>query len=131
MAKRKRQKNLGPSAIANIKASSNNTIISFTDILGNTICWHSGGKSGFKGGRKKTPYVAELAIKNSGLLAVELGIKNIKVILKGYGKAKRNSVNILKSVGLNIMAIDDKTTYPHNGCRPPKRRRRRKKPFKK
>jgi len=119
MAKRKKQRNIDSIAIANIKAGYNNTIVSFADILGNTICWHSGGKSGFKGGRKQTPYVSELAIKNAGKLALELGIKDIIVVLKGFGTARENCIHILKSLGLNILSIEDKISFPHNGCRPP------------
>jgi small subunit ribosomal protein S11 len=123
MSKQKKQKKVGNIGIANIKTTLNNTIITISDILGNTLCWSSSGTSGFKGARKKTPFAAQLAAKNVALKALEMGLEKVEIILKGRGGGRESSIRALKNAGLNILSIQDKTSLPHNGCRPPKKRR--------
>lgn len=124
MAKlKKKQKKSVTVGIANIKTTFNNTIITISDILGNTICWASSGSSGFKGARKNTPFAAQSAARNAGIKAIELGMEKIEVVLKGRGNGRETSVRALKAAGLNILSIEDKTAVAHNGCRPPKKRR--------
>jgi small subunit ribosomal protein S11 len=109
--------------IANIKSTFNNTIITISDIFGNTICWSSAGTSGFKGSRKNTPFAAQSAAKNVAFKALEFGMEKIEVIIKGRGNGRETSIRALKAAGLQIISIEDKTGIPHNGCRPPKKRR--------
>ena len=124
MAKvKKKQKKVVTIGIANIKTTFNNTIITICDILGNTICWSSSGTSGFKGSRKNTPFAAQTAAKNAATKAIELGTEKIEIILKGRGNGRESSIRALKSAGLSILSIEDKTSVAHNGCRPPKKRR--------
>lgn len=120
---RKKQKKLVTVGIANIKTTFNNTIITICDIFGNTICWSSSGTSGFKGTRKNTPFAAQVASKNAAVKAIELGMESVEVVLKGRGNGRETSIRALKSAGLRILSIEDKTSVPHNGCRPPKKRR--------
>lgn len=120
---RKKQKKLVTVGIANIKTTFNNTIITICDIFGNTICWSSSGTSGFKGTRKNTPFAAQVASKNAALKAIDLGMESVEVVLKGRGNGRETSIRALKSAGLRILSIEDKTSVPHNGCRPPKKRR--------
>jgi len=125
MAKqKKKQKKAAPAGIAYIKTTFNNTIITITDILGNTVCWASAGTSGFKGARKNTPFAAQSAARNAALKALELGMEKVEVFIKGRGNGRETSVRALKSAGLNLLSIQDKTSVPHNGCRPPKKRRK-------
>jgi small subunit ribosomal protein S11 len=120
---RKKQKKSVSIGIANIKTTFNNTIVTISDILGNTVCWASAGSSGFKGARKNTPFAAQSAARNAASKAIELGMQKIEVIIKGRGNGRETSVRALKSAGLNILSIEDKTPIAHNGCRPPKKRR--------
>lgn len=120
---KKKQKKLVTVGIANIKTTFNNTIVTISDILGNTICWASSGSSGFKGARKNTPFAAQSAARNAAIKAIELGMEKIEIIIKGRGNGRETSVRALKSAGLNILSIEDKTAVAHNGCRPPKKRR--------
>jgi small subunit ribosomal protein S11 len=121
--KKKQKKLVVNVGIANIKSTFNNTIITIADILGNTICWASSGTSGFKGARKNTPFAAQSAARNAALKAIELGMEKIEVVIKGRGNGRETSIRALKSAGLNIVSIEDKTAIAHNGCRPPKKRR--------
>lgn len=124
MAKqRKTKKKSGTVGIANIRTTFNNTIITISDILGNTICWASSGSSGFKGARKNTPFAAQTAARNAALKAVEMGMEKVEVVVNGRGNGRETSIRALKTAGLNILSIEDKTAIPHNGCRPPKKRR--------
>jgi small subunit ribosomal protein S11 len=120
---KKKQKKSVDIGIANIKTTFNNTIITICDILGNTICWASSGTSGFKGTRKNTPFAAQTVAKNAASKAIELGMQKVDVIIKGRGNGRETSIRALKSAGLNILSIEDKTSVAHNGCRPPKKRR--------
>ncbi len=120
---KKKQKKSVPIGIANIKTTFNNTIITISDILGNTLCWDSAGTAGFKGARKNTPFAAQTAAKNVAIKALELGMEKVEVVIKGRGSGRETSVRALKTAGLNILSISDKTNIPHNGCRPPKKRR--------
>jgi len=123
MSKLKKKQKKVIIGIANIKTTFNNTIVTISDVLGNTVCWSSSGTSGFKGSRKNTPFAAQSAAKNAALKALEFGMEKIEVIIKGRGNGRESSVRALKSAGLNILSIEDRTPIAHNGCRPPKKRR--------
>ena len=120
---KKKQKKVVLIGIANIKTTFNNTIVTLTDILGNTLCWASAGTSGFKGARKNTPFAAQSAARVAALKAIELGMEKIEVVIKGRGNGRETSIRTLKAAGLNILSIEDRTPIAHNGCRPPKKRR--------
>ena len=120
--KKKVKKNI-PFGIAHISSTFNNTIITITDTTGNTISWSSSGNKGFKGSRKSTPFAAQLAAEEAGKKAIEHGMKNIEIIIKGPGNGRESAIRALGSTGLNITVIKDVTPIPHNGCRPSKRRR--------
>ena len=120
--KKKVKKNI-VSGIAHINSTFNNTIITITDNTGNTISWSSSGNKGFKGSRKSTPFAAQLAAEEAGKKAMEHGMKNIEVVVKGPGNGRESAIRALNSTGLSISIIKDITPIPHNGCRPSKRRR--------
>ena len=120
--KKKVKKNI-PFGVAHINSTFNNTIITITDTTGNTVSWSSSGNKGFKGSRKSTPFAAQLAAEEAGKKAMEHGMKNIEVIIKGPGNGRESAIRALGSTGLNITVIKDVTPIPHNGCRPKKRRR--------
>ena len=120
--KRRERKNI-TSGIAHVNATFNNTIITITDVQGNTIAWASAGAQGFKGSRKSTPYAAQIAAENAGRKAIEHGMKTLEIQVKGPGSGRESALRALNSVGFTITAIRDVTPIPHNGCRPPKRRR--------
>lgn len=109
--------------IAHIQASFNNTIITITDMQGNTICWASCGAAGFKGSKKSTPFAAQRASEQVAKKAVENGMKEVEVYVKGPGSGRESAIRALQAAGLKVTAIKDVTPLPHNGCRPPKRRR--------
>ena len=124
MAKqKKKQKKSVNVGVANIKTTFNNTIVTITDILGNTLCWVSAGSSGFKGARKNTPFAAQTASRAAALKAIDMGMTKVEVVINGRGNGRETSIRALKNAGLNIISIEDKTSVPHNGCRPPKKRR--------
>lgn len=121
--KKKKHKKAEALGIAHIKATFNNTIINITDTSGNTISWASAGKLGFKGSKKSTPFVAQLAASNAAKEALELGVRKVEVWVKGPGAGREAAIRSLSATGLEISAIKDVTPIPHNGCRAPKRRR--------
>lgn len=110
-------------AIAHIKATFNNTYINITDMNGETLGWRSAGTIGFKGSRKSTPYAATRAAEEAALLAKKMGITEMEVRVKGAGAGREAAITALQNAGIRIVAIEDRTPIPHNGCRPPKRRR--------
>ena len=120
---RKKVKKAVSDGIAHVNASFNNTIITITDRQGNTLCWATSGGSGFRGSRKSTPFAAQVAAERAGNAAVEFGLKNLEVMVKGPGPGRESAVRALNNVGFKIVNINDVTPIPHNGCRPPKRRR--------
>lgn len=120
---RKKVKKNVVEGIAHIHASFNNTIVTITDRQGNTLAWSSSGAQGFKGSRKSTPYAAQIAAETVGKSAVECGVKNLEVRIKGPGPGRESAVRALNAAGFKITSISDVTPVPHNGCRPPKKRR--------
>ena len=126
MAKPKRKKKkilTSDEGVAHIKATFNNTIITLTDLNGNVIAWASAGAMGFKGSRKSTSFAAGQAAEKAANIALGIGLKRVKVEVKGPGSGRESAIRSLAVVGLEITAIKDVTPIPHNGCRPPKRRR--------
>jgi small subunit ribosomal protein S11 len=119
---RRERKNV-PQAVAHIHAAFNNTIVTFVDPSGNTLCWSSGGRIGYKGSRKGTPYAAQLAAKNAAEQAQDHGVRSVQVRVKGPGPGRESAIRAVAASGLDIRSIRDVTPIPHNGCRPPKRRR--------
>ena len=120
---RKKVKKNVAEGIAHIHASFNNTIITITDRQGNALSWATSGGAGFKGSRKSTPFAAQVAAEKAGRVAVECGIKNLEVRIKGPGPGRESAVRALNALGIKITSIADVTPIPHNGCRPRKRRR--------
>jgi len=121
-ARKKVKKNVAE-GIAHVHASFNNTIITITDRQGNALSWATAGGAGFKGSRKSTPFAAQVAAEAAGKVAVEFGVKNLEVRIKGPGPGRESAVRALNNLGIKITQIQDVTPVPHNGCRPPKRRR--------
>ena len=121
-ARKRERKNIS-SGIAHVNATFNNTMITISDVQGNTIAWSSAGSQGFKGSRKSTPYAAQVAAETCGRKAMEHGMKVLSVLVKGPGTGRESALRALQSVGFTITAIQDVTPVPHNGCRPRKRRR--------
>ena len=120
---RKKVKKSVSEGIAHIHASFNNTIITITDRQGNALSWATSGGAGFKGSRKSTPFAAQVASEVAGRAAMEQGIKNLDVEIRGPGPGRESSVRALAALGIRITSISDVTPVPHNGCRPQKRRR--------
>ena len=120
---KKKQKKIINVGIANIKSTFNNTIITISDIFGNTICWSSAGTSGFKGSRKNTPFAAQTASELATSNAITLGLKSVEIFIKGQGPGRETAIRAVQNRGLEIKSIKDITSVPHNGCRPPKKRR--------
>lgn len=118
--KERKNVNLGS---AHIQATFNNTIVSITDQNGNVIAWSSSGSLGFKGSRKGTPYAAQMAAESAAKKAMDFGMKQLDVFVKGPGAGRESAIRALQAAGLDINLIKDVTPVPHNGCRPPKRRR--------
>ena len=122
--KSKSKKRLASShGVAHILATFNNTTITITDRQGNAICWATSGASGFHGSRKSTPYAAQMAAMNAAKKALDMGLKEVEVWVKGPGQGRESAIRSLQQAGLTITVIKDVTPIPHNGCRPPKRRR--------
>jgi small subunit ribosomal protein S11 len=120
---RKRIKKEVADGVVHVHASFNNTIVTITDRKGNTLSWATSGGSGFRGSRKSTPFAAQVAAEKAGLIALEYGMKNLDVMIKGPGPGRESAVRSLSNLGLKIHNIFDVTPIPHNGCRPPKKRR--------
>jgi small subunit ribosomal protein S11 len=120
--RRKERKNI-TSGVAHVNASFNNTMITITDVQGNTIAWASAGKMGFKGSRKSTPYAAQVAAEQAAKSAIDHGMKTIEIEVSGPGSGRESALRALQAAGLQVSAIRDVTPIAHNGCRPPKRRR--------
>ncbi len=125
-AVRKRKKKIKrnvASGIAHIQSTFNNTIVTFTDNDGNVLCWATSGESGFKGTRKGTPFAAQVASENAAKKALNFGMKEVDVRVKGPGAGRETAIRAIQSAGIRVKSIKDVTPIPHNGCRPPKRRR--------
>jgi small subunit ribosomal protein S11 len=120
--KRKERKNI-EHGIAHIRSSFNNTIITLTDTKGNALSWASAGGLGFRGSRKSTPFAAQMAAEQAAKAAMEHGLKQVEVFVKGPGSGREAAIRSLQAAGLEVSMIKDVTPVPHNGCRPPKRRR--------
>ncbi|HHY36872.1 MAG TPA: 30S ribosomal protein S11 [Firmicutes bacterium] len=120
--KRRERKNV-ERGVAHIRSTFNNTIVTITDKNGNTISWASAGVAGFKGSRKGTPFAAQLAAESAAKQAMEHGMREIEVHVKGPGAGREAAIRSLQAAGLEVSVIKDVTPIPHNGCRPPKRRR--------
>ena len=121
-AKRKVRKNVAQ-AIVHIKATFNNTLITITDVNGDTICSSSAGCVGFRGSRKSTPFAAQQAAQRCASFAKRNGVREVEIRVKGPGSGRESAISALQQTGLRITSIEDVTPLPHNGCRPPKRRR--------
>ncbi len=122
MAKKKKIRNV-TRGVAHILASFNNTIITISDFQGNALCWSSAGAAGFKGSKKSTPFAAQIASEQAAKKAVEMGMKEVEVLISGPGSGRESAIRALQAAGLQVNSIHDVTPIPHNGCRPPKRRR--------
>jgi small subunit ribosomal protein S11 len=131
MAKRPQRSRRGPkkakkvlsSGQIHVYATFNNTIITVTDQQGNTVTWSSAGAVGFKGGRKSTPFAARLAMENALKSAMDMGIREVDLIVKGPGPGRESAIRAVSATDIKVNSIEDVTPVPHNGCRPPKRRR--------
>jgi small subunit ribosomal protein S11 len=120
--KKKEKKNI-PTGLAHIRASFNNTTITFTDMKGNVVSWATSGMSGFKGSKKSTPYAAQMAAQNAARKAQENGMRTVGIFVKGPGSGRESAMRAINHAGFKVSFIRDITPIPHNGCRPPKRRR--------
>jgi small subunit ribosomal protein S11 len=120
----RRERKHVPHGQAHIHASFNNTIVTITDLQGNTLCWASSGTAGFKGSRKSTPFAAQLAAQSvAGAARTEFSVREVDVFVKGPGPGRESSIRSIQAAGLTVLSITDITPIPHNGCRPPKKRR--------
>jgi len=120
--KKKEKKNIS-SGVVHIQSTFNNTIVTITDQTGNVVAWSSAGVQGFKGSRKSTPFAAQLAAQDAAKKAMEHGMRNVEVYVKGPGAGRESALRSLQASGFKVILIKDVTPIPHNGCRPPKRRR--------
>jgi len=120
---RKRERKSIPVGVAHIRSSFNNTLVTITDPRGNVVAWASAGTAGFKGSRKGTPFAASVAAETAARKAMEHGVRQVEVYVRGPGAGREAAIRSLQSAGLEVNLIKDVTPVPHNGCRPPKRRR--------
>jgi small subunit ribosomal protein S11 len=120
--KKRERKNI-ESGVAHIRSTFNNTLVTITDTRGNAISWSSAGIQGFKGSRKSTPFAAQMAAETAAKAAMDHGMKQVEVYVKGPGAGREAAIRSLQAAGLEVNMIKDVTPVPHNGCRPPKRRR--------
>ena len=121
--KGKRTKKNVPVGVVHIQSTFNNTIVTITDLAGNTVAWSSAGVKGFKGSRKSTPFAAQLVSEDAARKAVDNGMRTAGVIIKGPGAGRESALRAIQAAGLRVTSILDETAIPHNGCRPAKRRR--------
>ena len=119
----KRDKNNFTTGIVHIQSTFNNTIVTITNLAGDTVSWASAGSSGFKGARKSTPFAAQTAAEKAALEAFNSGMRNVEILVKGQGSGRETAIRAIEGAGFSILSIQDITAVPHNGCRPPKRRR--------
>lgn len=122
-ASNKKDKNIYTDGVVHIQSTFNNTIVTITNLTGDTISWASAGSSGFKGARKSTPFAAQTAAEKAALEALNSGMKKVEILVKGQGSGRETAIRAIEGAGFNITSIQDITSVPHNGCRPPKRRR--------
>ena len=120
---KKKIKRVVTDAVCHVQASFNNTIITMTDRQGNALSWATSGGAGFRGSRKSTPFAAQVAADKAGRAALDYGVKNVEVRIKGPGPGRESAVRSLNAIGYKVVNIIDVTPIPHNGCRPPKKRR--------
>ncbi len=120
--KRRERKNIDRGAV-HIQSTFNNTIVTISDTMGNTVSWASAGEMGFRGSKKSTPFAAQTAAETAAKAAMEHGMKTVEVFVKGPGQGREAAIRALQTAGLEVTMIKDVTPIPHNGCRPPKRRR--------
>ena len=119
----KAKRNVEAEGVAHVKATFNNTLVTISDMAGNSVVWGSAGKAGFKGSKKSTPFAATVAAEQAAREALSLGMKRVHVRVQGPGSGRESAIQALASSGLGIRSIRDVTPIPHNGCRPPKKRR--------
>ena len=122
-SKKKREKRLVPRGRVYIHATFNNTIVTITDRRGGVIAWGSAGTVGFKGSRKSTPYAARLAADAAGRSAIDMGLQEVDIFIKGPGPGRESAIRAIQGLNIAVNSITDRTPVPHNGCRPPKKRR--------
>ena len=120
---KKKVKKSVQNGVAHIQSTFNNTIITITDVAGNALCWATAGQQGFKGSRKSTPFAAQVAAEECARKAMDHGVRNVSVYVKGPGSGRESAMRALTAAGIRINMIKDVTPVPHNGCRSPKRRR--------
>ena len=120
---KKKEKKIVSNGLVHVQASFNNTIVTFTDLVGNVLAWSSSGSLGFRGSRKGTPFAAQMAAEACARKCSEVGMRAVVVHVKGPGGGRESAVRALQAAGLGVISIKDVTPIPHNGCRPPKRRR--------
>jgi small subunit ribosomal protein S11 len=121
--KKKKVKRNVPMGVAHVKATFNNTIITFTDVNGDVVSWSTSGAKGFKGSRKSTPFAAQVAAEEAARRAMDSGMRSVAVLVNGPGAGRESAVRAISAVGMKVTLLKDVTPIPHNGCRPPKRRR--------
>lgn len=122
-ASSKRDKSNYVKGVVHIQSTFNNTIVTITNLVGDTVSWASAGSAGFKGARKSTPFAAQTAAEKAALEAVSTGMKSVNILVKGQGSGRETAIRAIESAGFEINTIEDITSVPHNGCRPPKKRR--------
>lgn len=122
-APRRRERKMVERGMAHIKSSFNNTVVTITDPQGNALAWSTSGSIGFRGSKKSTPFAAQMAAEKAAKVAMEHGMREVEVFVKGPGSGREAAIRSLQAAGLEVNSIKDVTPIPHNGCRPPKRRR--------
>jgi small subunit ribosomal protein S11 len=123
IVKKKRGRKNVPVGVAHIRATFNNTVITFTDLNGDVVCWSTSGAKGFKGSRKSTPFAAQVAAEDASKKAMDAGMRTVSVLVNGPGSGRESAVRAIAAAGMKVTLIRDVTPVPHNGCRAPKRRR--------